>query len=126
MRETGNGVFLLAGWKKETIRPFHALSLIEGAFGNIHWERVATKVVIISVRHGAWCGMERQRLSAVLRADGPANNWNNFRALQEMIQAGLLEIPRRRGILAFLNCLEPQIVCPTKLFITRIAHSTQE
>ncbi len=121
--ETGPGVFLMGReWDKSFLRPKEALPAIPGSLGDERWEKATAIFINISARHNAWCGVEWTRLKNEIpsRNDDPMEYEEIKEAIEDMIRMRLLEIPGYKGWLSFLNLFFPQIVCPTRILLTKI------
>ena len=125
-QQVGDGVYLMP-WALINIEPYmgpkDALSVINNvALINKKLEAMAL-IISFSARHNKWCGVELNILSKVMRAkyEDDGNFIRVDRELDVMVQDGLLEIPAyQEWWRRWVNNLNPQIVCPTMLFLEAI------
>jgi hypothetical protein len=105
-----------------------------GSLDNIIWEDVLDAILDFSVVHG-WCGVTIGLIQKTIRRKlNPAKRENFWESVEQMIQAGLLEMPyykkwrfelqfstwRNWIFFPWYGIFFPRIICPTNKLAEKI------
>lgn len=123
MELVGDGMYLM-GWSKNVLQPKQVLPHIPETLASAIMEEAAEMLVSFSVKHNAWVGVAWPQLLEEMHKRYE-RRWEFDgieRALERMIEDGLLEVPvdHKEWYSRWLNVFYPHIVCPTNLLINTI------